>query len=240
MILYYVRHGEPNYELDCLTEKGQKQAEAISDLFMKLGVDEIYASTMGRATETAKPTAKKFNLPIIPCDWAREDLAWKNYTCKVDGGVTWVFWSKEWVEEFNKEETINAGYEFYKLPVYQKINLPKGIELTDSSVDKFMASLGYVHDRKKKCYIEKEKNDKHVALFAHHGFGLAFLSSLLDIPYSFSSLRMDICHTGLTTIIFEPNKDGKVYPKVLHLSDDAHLYKEGLLNDNSTEEYIEK
>ncbi len=28
MRIIFVRHGEPNYELDCLTETGKKQAEA--------------------------------------------------------------------------------------------------------------------------------------------------------------------------------------------------------------------
>ena len=67
MFLYYVRHGEPNYELDCLTEKGKKQAEALASLFKKVGIQKVYASTMGRAQETAKPTAEEFHLPILPC-----------------------------------------------------------------------------------------------------------------------------------------------------------------------------
>lgn len=240
MILYYVRHGEPDYENDCLTPKGKKQAEAIAKLFKHLGVNKIYASTMGRATETAIPTAREFNLPIIPCPWAREDLAWKNYTVKIEEGRTWIFWAKKWVDEFNSKETIEKGYDFYTLPIYQETNLPIGIPLTDKAVDEFMLSLGYVHDRANKCYTEKEKNEDHVALFAHHGFGLAFLSSLLDIPYSFSSLRMDMGHTGLTTILFEKSVNGKVYPRILHLSDDAHLYKEGMLEDKPTEIYIDK
>lgn len=240
MILYYVRHGEPNYEHDCLTEKGKKQAKAVAGLLKELHVDKVYASTMGRATETAMPTAEAFNLPIIPCPWAREDLAWKNYTVKVRDGTTWIFWADKWLDEFGSKETQEKGYEFYKLPVYKETNLPIGIPLTDKNVDEFMLSLGYRHDRVNKCYVEERKNDEHVALFAHHGFGLAFMSSLMDIPYSFSALRMDMCHTGLTTIIFEPATNGKIYPKILHLSDDAHLYKEGLLNDTPTALYIEQ
>lgn len=239
MILYYVRHGEPNYEHDCLTEKGKLQAEAIAKLLKQLHVDKVYASTMGRATETAMPTAKECNLPIIPCPWAREDLAWKNYTVKVKEGTTWVFWSKEMLDNFSSKETQEKGYEFYKLPAYESTNLPIGIPLTDKNVDEFMLSLGYRHDRENKYFIEEKKNDEHVALFAHHGFGLAFLSSLLDIPYSFFSLRADMCHTGLTTILFEPSLNGKVYPKILHLSDDAHLYEAGLLHDAPTELYID-
>ena len=242
MILYYIRHGEPNYELDCLTPLGEKEAIALSELLKKKGVDKIYASSMGRAQATAKPTAEVFNLPIISCDWAREDKTWENYAAPIDKrGTTWVFWIPKWVEEFMSDESMQAGYEFYKLPVYDEINLRKGIETTDKAVDEFMLELGYEHDRKHKCYKETKKNEDHVALFAHHGFGMAFLSSLLDIPYSFLSLRIDMGHTNFTEIEFKANENGLVFPKILHLADDAHLYKEALaFNAEPTALYIEE
>ncbi len=242
MILYYIRHGEPNYELDCLTPLGEKEAIAVAELLKKKGVDKIYASSMGRAIATATPTSKAFNLPIITCDWAREDKAWENYTASIgEEGTTWVFWIDRWVEEFMSDESMQAGYEFYKLPVYDEINIRKGIEFTDKAVDEFMLSLGYEHDRKHKCYKEIKKSGDHVALFAHHGFGMAFLSSLLDIPYSLLSLRIDMGHTNFTEIEFVAKENGLVFPKILHLADDAHLYKEDLaFNARPTALYIEE
>lgn len=242
MILYYIRHGEPDYEKDCLTELGQKEAEALVPFFKKKGVDKIFSSSMGRALETAKPTANAFSLPITLCDWAREDKAWENYTAELEKGRrTWLFWHPKWVDEFNSEESIQAGYSFYKLPVYDEINIKKGIEFTDKSVDEFMLSLGYKHNREKRCYEEIRKNDEHVCLFAHHGFGLAFLSSLLDIPYSFFSLRFDMGHTNVTEIEFMPDAKGNVFPKIMHLANDAHLYKEDIgFNQKRTEIYIEE
>jgi hypothetical protein len=66
-----------------------------------------------------------------------------------------------------------------------------------------------------------------VALFAHQGFGLAFLSCLLDIPYPQFSTHFDMCHTGVTVIEFK-ERDGYAYPLVLTLSSDSHIYKDGL------------
>ena len=242
MFLYYVRHGEPNYELDCLTEKGQKQAEAIAKVFKQIGIQKVYASTMGRAQETAKPTAKEFNLSIFPCPWAREDLAWENYSAPIDEHQrTWLFWHPKWAKEFQSNETRNAGYSFYNLPVYDGCNIKKGIESTDKAVDKFMKELGFLHDRENACYRQIKKNDDNVALFAHHGFGLAFLSSLLDIPYSFFSLRFDMGHTSYSLIQFEANVDGIVIPNVIHLSDDSHLHVDGLFEKESPSQiYIEQ
>ncbi len=241
MILYYIRHGEPNYEKDCLTELGAKEANALVEYFKRKGVNKIFSSSMGRAKETAMPTANYFSLPITLCDWAREDKTWENYTASLgEGRTTWVFWHPKWVKEFNSKESINAGYDFYKLPVYDEINLRKGIEKTDKAVDEFMQSLGYSHLREERCYKEIKENNEHVCLFAHHGFGMAFLSSLLDIPYSFLSLRIDMGHTNVTEIEFKANEEGIVFPKILHLADDAHLYKEDVgFNQKPTELYIE-
>ena len=66
-----------------------------------------------------------------------------------------------------------------------------------------------------------------MALFAHQGFGLAFLSCLLDIPYPFFTTHFDMCHTGVTVIEFK-ERDGYAYPLVLTLSSDSHIYKDGL------------
>ncbi|MBO6263170.1 MAG: histidine phosphatase family protein [Clostridia bacterium] len=44
MILYYIRHGDPIYDPDSLTELGHKQAEALANRFALYGLDEIYCS----------------------------------------------------------------------------------------------------------------------------------------------------------------------------------------------------
>ena len=41
MLLYIVRHGDPNYEVDCLTERGKLQAEAIGKRIFDAGINQI-------------------------------------------------------------------------------------------------------------------------------------------------------------------------------------------------------
>ena len=71
------------------------------------------------------------------------------------------------------------------------------------------------------------KCDDRVALFAHQGFGLAFLSCVLDIPYPLMSTRFDMSHTGMTVIEFQQSEDFCL-PRILSLANDSHLYREGL------------
>ena len=72
MLLYIVRHGQPIYGPDTLTELGRKQAEALADRFAVHGLDRIFSSPMGRARETAQPTADRLGLPVKIEYWTRE------------------------------------------------------------------------------------------------------------------------------------------------------------------------
>ena len=75
MRLIFVRHGEPDYEHDCLTERGQIQAEAAAERLREEGIEEIYSSPLGRAAETAAVTAEALGLPVKILDHMRE-LHW--------------------------------------------------------------------------------------------------------------------------------------------------------------------
>ena len=79
MLLFYVRHGDPIYNPDSLTDLGHEQAKALAKRLMLFGVDEIYASTSVRATQTAMPTAKLLKKEIHPCDWAQESVAFPGF-----------------------------------------------------------------------------------------------------------------------------------------------------------------
>ncbi|MFQ9890077.1 MAG: histidine phosphatase family protein [Streptococcus sp.] len=58
MKLIFIRHGEPNYEIDSLTEKGWREAELLSKRTVKWNVTDFYCSPLGRAKDTASFTLK--------------------------------------------------------------------------------------------------------------------------------------------------------------------------------------
>ena len=49
MLLYIVRHGDPDDTTDSLTERGVLQAEAVAKRLAEAGIDRIFTSPMGRA-----------------------------------------------------------------------------------------------------------------------------------------------------------------------------------------------
>ena len=90
-----------------------------------------------------------------------------------------------------------------------------------------MRTLGYEHIRYSGRYNVINNNDSRIAIFAHQGFGLVFLSCLLDVPYPMMSVNFDMGHTGMTVIEFK-EENGYTIPKVCTMSNDSHLYKDGL------------
>ena len=97
--------------------------------------------------------------------------------------------------------------------------------------------IGFTYDEQKGMYKCTAKGNKRVALFAHQGMGLLLLSIISLIPYPTFSTRFDMTHTGVTVIEF-PEKDGYVLPTILTLSNDSHIYREGLPTKYSNAFYI--
>ena len=61
MKLMIIRHGDPDYELDSLTEKGRREAGLLAKRLVNEQIDHYYLSPLGRALATAEYTLKAKN-----------------------------------------------------------------------------------------------------------------------------------------------------------------------------------
>lgn len=228
MLFFYIRHGDPIYDPDSLTPLGHKQAEALAKRLALFGIDRVFASTSVRAQQTAAPTCELLKKEMVLCDWAHEKYAVEDFAVtREDGKLDWVYREKYHEALFSTKELRNLGNEWYTHPALKKDFKP-GIERINREVDALFLSLGYRHDRENARFEAVAPTNERVALFAHQGFSVAFFSSLLDIPYPTFGIHFDIGHTGMSVIDFTEH-GGYVYPRVLQLSNDSHLYREGLL-----------
>ena len=233
MILYYVRHGDPIYDPDSLTELGHKQAAALAKRFSLYGLDEVYSSPSRRAMQTAQPTCEALGLKMKICDWADEAKAAADVGIVDENGKwNWSFCDKDMAEKFNDPAVRALGCDWYKHEYFKGLPFEKGIQRIDAAVDGFLLSLGYEHDRKNQCYKKVGKSPDKVALFAHAGAGTMIMSSILDIPYPHFASRTSLGHTGVSVFGFGTGAwgdEGKIYPQLFQYSNDSHLYKEDLL-----------
>lgn len=229
MIFYYIRHGDPIYNPDSLTPLGHRQAEALSKRLALYGLDEIYASSSTRARQTAEPTCRLLGKEATVLDWANEGHAWRELALPFESEKRrWPFQNPVLIELLHTPEMAALGKEWYKHPALAGMNYEAGVKRIATAADEFLLSLGYRHDSENNRYEAIAPHERRVALFAHQGFGMSFLSHILDIPYPLFSTRFDLGHSSMTVIHFENN--GKyVFPKALQVSNDSHLYKEDIL-----------
>jgi broad specificity phosphatase PhoE len=80
----FIRHGQSTANLACLfaghtdvalTELGHKQAENTANFLKNYPISAIYSSDLERSMQTAAPTGKMHNLPVIPDRALREIFA---------------------------------------------------------------------------------------------------------------------------------------------------------------------
>ena len=72
MRLIFIRHAEPDYEHDSLTEKGWREAKLLARRTKDWQVDEFYVSPLGRARDTASFTIREHGKTAEVMDWLHE------------------------------------------------------------------------------------------------------------------------------------------------------------------------
>lgn len=233
MLLYIVRHGEPNYVTDTLTERGKIQAEAVGKRIAASKIDRIFSSPLGRARETAEPACRLLGLEPEILEWARE-VGEERLTPYPDG-------VRKSVSSLQNTELLSDGDRY--LP-YERALEAKGINQTDmkSAVEyiesngrEFLERMGYREENG--IYRITRPNDERIALFCHTVLGRVWISCMLRIPLQIMWSSFQMTHSGVTVIEFKNNENGVTAPKCLCFSDMAHLYAEGLdmRHDNKIE-----
>lgn len=227
MLLFILRHGDPIYNPDSLTEKGHLQASALAKRLSLYGIDKLYSSPMIRAQQTARPTEILLNKTAQIEDWASEGALYEQFSVAVGESRRWLFHSPK-KNLLRDPEISKLGLKWYEHPLFDEIEGKAGYERILNASDEFLLRQGYRHDRKNCRYIAENHTDQRVAMFCHQGFGLSWLGTMLDIPLPIIWTGFDFSHTGMTVVEFTPDENGIVLPMVLTLSNDSHLYREGL------------
>lgn len=228
MLLFFVRHGDPIYNPDSLTEHGKEQADALVKRMMICKPERIFSSSSIRAMETAKPTAKALSLEIEVLDWCHEKWAAEGLGVLMpEGNRRWLWTLPEYIKLMASQEVRQLDMEWYRHP--RLAPYEEGIKRIQRHTDELLLTLGYRHDHENHGYIAERPNQDRVALFAHEGFGAGFMSCLLDIPYPLYSNHYRMGHSGVTAIEFPAGEF--VVPRVLQMSNDSHLFAAGLKTD---------
>ena len=223
MLLYIVRHGEPDYTTDTLTQQGRREAEAVSRRMVKSGINRVFSSPMGRARQTAQPTCDKLGLAYTVLDWAHEieDGRLTDFPLGKRQSVTYVpsFY-------YRTPENINLDYDHaFEADGFRQSGMKPACKRIIDGGREFLEKLGYREENG--IYRILRPNEERIALFCHGAMGRAWISHLLHIPIHIMWASFDYSFTGVTVLEFPHYEEGFTAPRCLSYCDLSHLYEDG-------------
>ncbi len=218
MKLLIIRHGDPDYTIDSLTEKGWKEAEYLSERLEKLNVKEFYVSSMGRAKDTASFTLKKMGRTATECEWLRE-FSPDGYYDEVRGKrVPWDWLPEEW-----KNEERFYQYDHWSEPeAFSKKGIKEEYDWVIENFDRLLAQHGYV--REGHNYRVEKANEDTLVFFCHFGLGCVLISHLLDVSPMILWHGLCAAPTSVATIVTEERRKGTASFRMSAYGDISHLY----------------
>lgn len=152
MRLIFIRHGDPDYVNDNLTEKGKREVALLTERVCKWkNVTAFYQSPMGRAKATGAPSLQKLGREAKPYDWLQEfkyrTSYPKDYFIKELAGkdtMCWDFIPEVFCSDskyFDKDEWCNAE-------LMQPGDIATKYKEVCDGIDGLLAEYGYIRNDK--------------------------------------------------------------------------------------------
>ena len=220
MKILIVRHGDPDYENDCLTEQGKIEAELLSRRMEKVPADYCYVSPLGRAKETASYCLPKMGKKAEELEWLREFAPKVQRPEKL--GVAWDWCPQDWM-------SMPDAFDYDKWTEYPALKDAHVREERDwvyAEFEKLLEKHGY---RKEGKWFRAEKpNNDTIVLFCHYGLEAVLLSYLLNLSPFIMWHAMMAAPTSVTTVVTEERRQGIAQFRMLSFGDVSHLYAGGV------------
>lgn len=239
MRILFIRHGDPDYEHDTLTDKGIREAKLLSERTAKWTVTQFYCSPLGRAQKTASYTLEKLGREAITYDWMKE------FFYKVEDpvtgriGVPWDFMPQYWTEipqmyekdGWKETEIYRSNPEL--LPAYTQVC---------EGIDGILRSYGY--RRYHNYYLNENQakqedfsnaqnlpsgdgTDSTIAIFCHLGVTCVMMSHLLGISPALLFHSLYLAPTSVTCLATEERLNHIVQFRAQFIGDTSHLSQGG-------------
>lgn len=238
MRILLIRHGDPDYDHDTLTEKGRREAALLARIAPSMAIDHCYVSPLGRARDTASYSLEAMGKEAKVLDWLKE------FPAKVDLNAC-----EELTDAFSDVSEENTRYGIRNViwdmvPAYwtehseyldpeawkQSLVARSGdaVSVYDHvcrEFDRLLESYGYV--REGRHYRVARENTQTIACYCHFGIICALLSHLWNVSPFVLWHGVALAPSSVTEIVSEERQQGIASFRALRLGDISHLYAGG-------------
>lgn len=222
MKLLFIRHGDPDYVTDSLTETGRIEAELLAKRIAPMPITEYFVSPLGRAKATAEPTLRRANRTATEYEWLRE---FEPHIPRPDThGEKRVAW--DWLpEDWLGDERFLSVTDWKQSPWFVSGGIGEAYDWVVTEFDRLLASHGYV--REGLWYRVETPNTDTLAFFCHFGVTCVLLSRLLNCSPMVLWHGLAMAPTSVTTVNSEERRRGIASFRAAAVGDVTHLLSEG-------------
>ena len=222
MRIILIRHAEPNYEIDSLTQKGFREAELLAERVKTWEVDRFFASPLGRAQDTASFSLNACQSEATTLDWLQEFY----YRIREEGSeqtrIAWGFMPAY----FTKQDALHDKDAWMHTPLMQSGDLAKYYEMVGNRLNDILAEYGYqAEGRGLYAVDENAKRDATIVFFCHLGVSFVMLSHLLGIATPALWQGFFVAPSSVTVVASEERIKGEAAFRVQVMGDTRHLYE---------------
>ena len=223
MKLLIIRHGDPDYEHDGLTETGRREAALLAKRIAPLPIRDYFVSPLGRAKATAAPTLELAGRTATELDWLREfsipinrpDLDWPSF-------VPWDWLPQDWLSD----PRLLTYDRWQENEIMQEGGVGEAYDRVTQAFDELLARYGY--EREGLLYRVREPNEDTLAFFCHLGLGCLLMSHLMNCSPMVLWQGTVIAPSSVSVIRTEERRPGFAAFRAASIGDVSHLYAAGV------------
>ena len=219
MRILIIRHGDPDYVNDTLTEKGWHEAECLAEMLSGQKINHFYMSPLGRAQDTASVTLKKMGREAETLPWLREfDTRISRPDDTEKPRIAWDWLPQDWMAD----ERFFHYDRWFENEYMQKYGVKEKYDQVIREFDQFMEEHGY--KREGHFYRVVKANHDLVVFFCHFGLECVLLSHLMEVSPMILWHNSCVLPSAVTLLISEERKKGIGAFRMNYMGDISHLY----------------
>lgn len=222
MRIIFIRHGDPDYKNDTLTEKGWREAALLSERVSRWAVTDFYCSPLGRAKDTASCSLKKMGREATVHEWLQEFRYPVTDPTTGRFGVPWDFMPSYWTKEplfYDKDHWHQAAV-FQENP-----NIKPKYDEVCRGLDDMLQTYGYARENSLYRTSSSRSGSDTIVIFCHLGVTCVMLSHLLGIAPTLLWQNFFLAPTSVTVLASEERVPGTAYFRIQVMGDTMHLYQ---------------
>ena len=218
MKLLLIRHGDPDYEHDDLTEVGRHEAALLAERIAPMPIREYYVSPLGRAKATAAPTLAKAGRTAVECDWLRE---FSPLIARPDSDRPRIAW--DWLpQDWLADRRFLLPEDWRENEIFRAAHVGEEYDRVIAGFDALLAGHGYVRDG---LYYRAERpSEDTLAFFCHFGVSCVLMSHLMNCSPMPLWHGLVMAPTSVTLIRTEERRPGIAIFRSAQVGDVSHLY----------------